>query len=42
MAGIDVVVASEVISGILLKVKYDQSFHETWKEPYSRTCSPKP
>ena len=32
MAGIDVVVASEVINRVLLKVKYEQSFHEIWKE----------
>jgi predicted membrane protein len=32
VAGIVEVVASEVISGILLKVKYGQSVHEIWRE----------
>jgi HD-GYP domain-containing protein (c-di-GMP phosphodiesterase class II) len=32
VAGIAQVVASEVIGSALCKVKYNQSFHETWKE----------
>jgi HD-GYP domain-containing protein (c-di-GMP phosphodiesterase class II) len=32
MLGITQVIASEIITSTLLKVKYDQPFHETWQE----------
>lgn len=32
VAGVTLLGASEVVNIVLLKVKYDQSFHETWRE----------
>jgi hypothetical protein len=32
VAGVTLLGASEVVNVVLLKVKYDQSFHETWRE----------
>lgn len=37
MAGVTLLAANKVISGVLLKIKYNQTFYETWKqiaEPY--------
>lgn len=34
VAGMTVLVANEAINSVLMKVKYDQSFHETWKESW--------
>jgi HD-GYP domain-containing protein (c-di-GMP phosphodiesterase class II) len=32
VAGVTLLGASEVVNVVLLKIKYDQSFHETWQE----------
>lgn len=32
VSGMTLIIANEVIGGTLLKVKYDQAFHETWQE----------
>ena len=34
VAGTTLLAANEVINSLLMKVKYDQSFYETWKESW--------